>query len=358
MPKNKKLLIGLSIIPQVLLIKWLSAYPSVVETFYSKGLYVLISKSLRYALGWLPFSFGDLFYSLSIIYIIRWLFFNFKRIKTDFKGFFIDILCTISVVYLAFHLFWGMNYYRLPLHQHLNLQTQYTTEQLISTTERLIVQANKIHLKITQDSTQKVVSPYSNDEVFKKVPKGFHKLKTEFPNLDYTPKSIKKSLFSLPLTYMGFSGYLNPLTNEAQVDYLVPSFKIPMISSHEVAHQLGFAAENEANFIGILAASKHPDNYFKYSGTIFALKHCLIETFRRDSLAYETLKSKVNIGILKNYQEAQNFWTDYENPLEPIFKTTYDGFLKANNQSDGMESYNYVVALLVNYFDANNVKTN
>ena len=31
------------------------------------------------------------------------------------------------------------------------------------------------------------------------------------------------------------------------------------------------------------------------------------------------------------------------------FKMSYSGFLKANNQSAGLDSYSYVVALLVNY---------
>ncbi|MBR9756500.1 MAG: DUF3810 domain-containing protein [Algicola sp.] len=357
MPKNKKLLIALSILPQILLVKWLSAHPNMVELVYSKGLYPFISKWFRYMFGWLPFSFGDVFYALAIIYMVRWLVLNIKRLKSDFKGFFIDVFCAVSVVYLAFHLLWGLNYYRLPLHKNLGLEANYTTAQLLLTTEQLITQANTRHLNITQDSTKKVVLPYSNSTVFKMVPEGFHRLKTEFPSLDYQPRSIKKALFSLPLTYMGFSGYLNPLTNEAHVDYLVPNFRIPMIASHEVAHQLGFAAENEANFIGILAATKHPDKYFNYSGIIFALKHCLVEVYRRDPDAYETLKAKVNVGILKNYRELQEFWDSYENPLEPIFKVTYDGFLKANNQTDGMKSYSYVVALLVNYMASTNVKT-
>ena len=37
--------------------------------------------------------------------------------------------------------------------------------------------------------------------------------------------------------------------------------------------------------------------------------------------------------------------------LEPLFKATYNRYLIVNNQSDGMKSYSYVVALLVNYFD-------
>ena len=173
------------------------------------------------------------------------------------------------------------------------------------------------------------------------------------PQLHYHPASIKRSIFSLPLTYMGFAGYLNPLTNEAHVDGLIPSFKYPTTASHEVAHQLGYAAENEANFIGFLASVNHPDKYFNYSGYTFGLRHCLIEIFKRDETLYYELLDILNPGIIKNYKEVQDFWDNYENPAELIFRYTYDGYLKANQQTKGMKSYSYVVALIVNYLDPN-----
>jgi hypothetical protein len=151
---------------------------------------------------------------------------------------------------------------------------------------------------------------------------------------------------------MGFSGYLNPLTNESQIDALIPKYLFPTTTSHEIAHQLGYAAENEANFIGCLAAINHDDIYFKYSGYTFALRFCLNEIAKRDESLFDTLYKTVNKGILKNYKESRDFWVTYENPLEPIFKITYSSYLKANQQSKGMESYSYVVALLVNYFES------
>ncbi|MCB0432799.1 MAG: DUF3810 family protein, partial [Mangrovimonas sp.] len=69
----------------------------------------------------------------------------------------------------------------------------------------------------------------------------------------------------------------------------------------------------------------------------------------------EILVEKIDPGILKNYNEAEAFWDTYDNPLEPLFKLSYNSFLKANNQAKGMESYNYVVALLVNYFEKNSL---
>jgi len=122
-----------------------------------------------------------------------------------------------------------------------------------------------------------------------------------------------------------------------------------------VAHQLGYAAENEANFIGSLVAMSHPNIYFKYSGYSFALSHCMNELYRRDKDQFDTLAETIHKGIRKNYKEVNAFWEAYQNPLEPVFKVSYNTFLKANHQDKGIESYDYVVALLVNYFKINSL---
>ncbi|WGD33908.1 DUF3810 domain-containing protein [Olleya sp. YS] len=351
MLKNKKLLLALSIIPMYILVKILANYPTVIERFYSNGLYPYISKLFRYVLGWLPFSFGDLLYGFSIIFMLRWLFLNRKRMYKDTKNWLIDVFATLSIVYFAFHLFWGLNYYRNPLHVNLNLKDEYTTEQLLSVTKKLIEKSNAIHLDITKNDSVKVELPFTKKEILRLTPNSYQALDNTFPNLKYSPKSLKKSLFSVPLTYMGFSGYLNPLTNEAQVDYLIPVYKFPTTAAHEVAHQLGYAKENEANFIGFMATISNDNVYFKYSGYTFGLRHCLGEVFRRNPQLYEELIPTINKGILKNYQEVREFWDSYQNPFEPIFRSTYSSYLKANNQANGMASYSYVVALLVNYLE-------
>jgi hypothetical protein len=61
--------------------------------------------------------------------------------------------------------------------------------------------------------------------------------------------------------------------------------------------------------------------------------------------------SAVHPGILKSYQEMQDFWRSYENPFENISKTVWDRFLKVNNQTNGIKSYNYMVGLIVNYYE-------
>jgi len=336
---------------QIIGVNLLSYIPESVEQFYSNGIYSYISKLLRYVLGWLPFSFGDMAYALAIIVSVRWLIKNRQRIYKDTKHWLVDILATLSLVYLAFHVLWGFNYYRLPLNEALGVKAKYTTEELVAFTEKLITKSNEIHNKITANTDSlKVDIPYSKKEIYRMVPKGYEAISVAHPEFEYHPKSLKTSLFSIPLTYMGFSGYLNPFTNEAHVDGLIPVYKFPTTASHEAAHQIGYAAENEANFIGALASINNPDSYFQYSGYTFALRYCLAEVYKRDKTQYDDFLKQINKGILKNYREVQDFWQAYRNPLEPVFEKTFDTFLKANHQTEGTKTYSYVVALLVNYY--------
>ena len=249
MSKTKKLILALTIIPAFLLVKLASLNPKFIERYYSEWFYPLISKASRYAFGWIPFSVGDLLYTIAGILAIRWIINNRKRIFNDTKNWFIDVLTVISIAYIAFHFFWGFNYYRSPVHEKLDIGYKYSTEELITTTEYLIKKTNEIHSKLSDNDSMKITMPYSKKELISKSNDGFEHLKTIHPSFDFQPQSSKRSLYSLPLTYMGFSGYLNPFTNEAQIDGLIPLYQYPFTVCHEQAHQLGYAAENEANFI-------------------------------------------------------------------------------------------------------------
>ena len=85
------------------------------------------------------------------------------------------------------------------------------------------------------------------------------------------PSALKKSLLSLPLSYMGYSGYLNPFTLESQVNAKMPIQSLITTSLHETAHQMGYASEKEANFIAYLSAIKSKDPYIQYAGTFLHL---------------------------------------------------------------------------------------
>ena len=351
MPKRTRLILALLLPVQLVLLQVLKYFPNFIETYYSQGLYPIISTIPRYLFGWLPFSIGDVFYLLISILTIRWLYKNLRRLSYEPIRFFVDIFATLSIVYFVFNLLWGFNYYRVPLHQTLNIKTDYTTEQLISMTERFIAKSNEVHRELGFADSVKVDIPYTQKEIFNKSINGYENLENEYPHLAYSPKSIKKSGWSLGLTYMGYSGYYNAFSGEAQVNNLIKTYKFPVVSCHEQAHQLGYAAENEANFIATLASLKNDDSFIKYTGYIFALRYCINEIARRDIDKYNEMIKTVNPGILASYKEMRDFWESYQNPFETLSKAFWDQFLKANNQAKGIMSYSYMVALVVNHYE-------
>ena len=351
MQRKTALILALLLPLQFLMLQLLKFFPEFVEKHYSLGLYPLISKVSRYLFGWVPFSVGDIFYLLITILAIRWIYINFHRLHFEPIRFFVDIAATVSIVYFVFHLLWGFNYYRLPLHKSLGLESKYTNEQLLETTIRFIEKSNAMHRELGYADSTKIDLPFTQKEIFAKSFNGYKNLENKFPQLAFTPYSIKKSGWSLGLTYMGYSGYLNPFSGEAQVNNLIKTYKFSVVSCHEQAHQIGYAAENEANFIAVLATLNNDDPYIQYAGYIFTLRYLINQVARVDELKYEELLETINPRILISYKEMRDFWESYKNPFEAFSKVFWDNFLKANNQKRGIMSYNYMVALVVNYYE-------
>lgn len=346
--KKNRLYWTFFLVLQIIVLQLLGFVPEFVERFYSNGFYPQISKFSRTFLGWIPFSVGDLLYFLAIFFILKWIIKSFKT-KKNWKNILLDIGAVISIFYFFFHILWALNYYRQPLFEKMHIEKEYSDADLLKFTQLIIEKTNAVQLSITHNPKQKVVSTLSQEEIFEKSISGYENVAQQHPFLKYQKSSIKKSLISLPLSYMGFSGYLNPFTNEAQVNDRIPMINFPFTTCHEMAHQIGYASESEANFIGFLAVIQNDDVYFKYSGYSAALRYCLRNWEVRNPALGKKLRSTINPGVLENFKDAAQHWKQYETFIEVGFEYFYDHFLKINKQEDGMESYSKFLNLLINY---------
>ncbi len=357
MLKFKKIL-ALSLIPQYLIVQFFSYYPETIETVYSNFLYEYISTFLRSISSKIPFAIGDTFYLSAIIFFIYWVITN---IKTP-KKLFIEIFASISVIYFFFNISWGLNYYRIPIHKQVKTNN-YSYEDLNKFTTELIKKINKLHIELTLNDSLKVVIPYNFKENSKITTDNYVKLAKNNMNnsiirsiksiSNFTSndniENIKGSIISIPLSYMGFSGYLNPFTHEYNINALIPNNSMPMVMSHEVAHEIGFASEMEANFIGYISLISSDDLYHQYFGHSFALIQCLNEIQKSKTEIYNSYLASTNRGVLENYREIFEFWNNYNSPFEPIIKKIYDYFLKVNKVEDGIRNYNQSLSLILNY---------
>jgi hypothetical protein len=343
---KKYRILSVLLVVQWLVIQLISKSPDFVENYYSTGIYPYISRFFRFLFGWISFSFGDVIYIVLSVLILRFIMQSFRKKRVEI----VKITGLLSIIYFCFHFFWGINYLRRPLYKTLDIrELNYSTDDLEKFTYLLIDKINKTQIEITDNDTVKVALPFSKKEIYNKVQDGYNKLSKKHPQFMYQGQSLKHSMISLPMTYLGTSGYLNPFTGEAQVNSLNPSISYASISCHEVAHQLGYAAENEANFIGFMSSINNENIYFQYSGYYMGLRYALNDLYRHDKEKYKIAIQKVNKGILKNMKESQEFWQGYQNSIEPYSKKIFDLFLKANKQTAGIKSYSLMVGMLINY---------
>ncbi len=348
---KKNLVVTLLLPIQILIVRYLGTKSAWIEHYYSNGIYIPISKTLRFLFGWIPISIGDVFGLIVLFLLLKnvlsLLISRFKNIlpKT------IHFLAILSLIHFIFYLFWGLNYFREPLYKSLELTNgKYSTAQLYNVTKKIATNFNEIHQKIATNDSMAIEITMSRNMIYELAPQGFENLAKTYPQLNYTIPSIKSSLVSVFQSYNGTSGYFNPISGEAQVNHQIPITGYPATACHEIAHQIGWAAENEANFIGFLACIHHSNIYFKYAGYRMAFQYCIGELQKRDVTLATQIKRKVNKGIFKDYKNTYLHWKKYENPIEPYIKKGYNSYLKANNQSKGIKSYNYVVDLLIAYY--------
>ena len=347
---KSKYILPLFLLLQIIFLKIIPFYPEFIEKYYSTDLYLKIASFSRITFGRIPFSIGDCIYFILIVLFIKWIWTKRKSWKLLWKDNLLTALSFLSVFYFLFHFLWAFNYYRVPLFEKMGIQREYSDGDLLDFTKKLITKTNSIQYQITKNNNLKVKSPFSQEQLFKMNLNGYSNLATEHPYFSYSHLSIKKSLFSLPLTYMGFGGYLNPFTNEAQVNDLGPLYSFPMTANHEMAHQMGYASESECNFIGFLASIKNDNLHIQYSGYSMALRYCLGIIRAKDEKLFNQIVKAVHPGILNNYKESQDFWKQYETFIEVGFHIFYDNFLKMNQQKDGMDSYSRFVDLMINYY--------
>jgi hypothetical protein len=158
---------------------------------------------------------------------------------------------------------------------------------------------------------------------------------------------------------MGFSGYYNPFTGEAQVRTDIPRVLIPYIVCHEMAHQLGYASESEANFVGYLAASVSSNPYFRYSVYLDLFSYAqgeeiaiLAQQNDRTELEYAIKSNRERLDTLvkKDRKEIREFFFKRRNKISPAMSSMYDQYLKLNRQQMGIQSYDEVIGWLLAYF--------
>lgn len=352
---RKKLYQLLALVLAIILLRLLTNWPLFIEQVYANGIYRLISITQRAITTWLPFSLGDVAYAIVILLILVGVYRYVKGIfkaKENRGSLALNGLLSGTVIflcaYLIFQICWGLNYFRQPLSERLSLNAESADqEQLTQLADILIQRVNAAHLDLTNDSLVQYSNPITSDALYKIASTGYD----QSADFNFKVRSTKTSLYKMLMNYGGIGGYYNPFSGESQVNTDPPKFSLPFTICHEMAHQSGISAEEEANFVGYITALNTKDRFFKYSAELEAFMYTVSELGRMDTTARKHYYLSLNKGVKADIKEYRQFWRKYENAIEPYFEWYYDLFLKSNNQPKGIRSYNEFVNLLVGYYE-------
>jgi hypothetical protein len=345
--KNKLLIAFLA---TAVFIKFFSMFPGAVETYYSHGIYRVTAAAQRILFGWIPISMGDVLY-IGVPLFLAYKFFRLiARIlkKQQTRQHWIDGLrwCATVILgaYVCFYGLWGLNYNRKGIDHELGLTVgRYTKDELLIVVHTVIERLQELEPTARVDRA----SRHAKALLIQGAVDAYKRLSLEPYGMSYSFRSVKPVLSSKLCNWLGYPGYYNPFSGEAQVNTAMPVFTQPFVICHEMSHQLGYAGENEANFIGYLAAKSSEDSAFRYSAYVKVYSYAIRNLRRLDPALAAELHKKVPEGVSRDRDEENEFWAQYANKVEVAKDKVYDKFLKANQQPGGILSYDEVVAWVI-----------
>lgn len=296
--------------------------------------------------AWIPFSFGDVLYILLGVFLLYHVVRCFSK-KTR-KNALLKIFISVNTFYFIYQIFWGMLYFQTPIIKKLTSQKEPTLDKA-KVLALQYLQKCKDTRKLAQEDKNGIFIITDLKSVQKEIlyrqtllPKNISNKKASEIN------SFKPSLFKNVMSFTGILGYYNPFTAESQFNSQLPNILIPFTSAHESSHQLGFAREQEANFVGYLIGINSKNTELRYSTEYFTLKSLLNYIVDKDPEFVKNVLQNYSPEMKRDRAYEKAFILKHQGLLDDFFGFTNNVFLKSNQQ-EGSVTYSYFINLLLNY---------
>ena len=342
-----------------------SIFPQAVATYFSFGLFQYIGLGLRSLTGGLKMPIGEYVYLILIIVLIINIIYSLYKLKSKinkepFKNHLLRFGKYFSLklvqLYVVFMLIWGLNYQKSSPAKSfdLKLDTSYSIVQLDSLSLDLMEELNKTRQLLSDSFIQKM----EVDQVFRNSIYNYKQLENRFPQLHLDKPLLKEAAFPSWGDYLGYLAFYQPITGEAIVRTDIPLLTLPYTSCHELAHQMGYASESEANFIAFVVATESSDVLLRYSMLLQMFTYCQSEHlgFIAKTGNFEKWKTIVNRNkalldpkVIEDRKKIKDFFIQRQHLLLPASTSLYDQFLQWNKQAKGIKSYDEVLLWVLAY---------
>jgi hypothetical protein len=285
-----------------------------------------------------------LFYVLrTIILLIR------EEHRLAHLGHRVFVLAAVGLyLFAAYSWIWGGLYSATDFSERSGLSADgITVQELTEVTALFAERANALSGEVLRDTD----GHFNEDsDYYFALSKGvYSNLEKEFPELRSSSYPPKAMIYSKLMSAIGFTGVYIGLTGETNINVDAPGSLIPATIAHEMAHQRGISAEEEANFAGIAASVTSNITVYEYSGYLSGLMYLSDALYDADPDAWARISDTLNENVVRDWTDNSIYWSQYDTGAAEAVTAMYDSYLKQNGEALGVESYGACVDLLVTW---------
>jgi hypothetical protein len=318
-----------------------------IEHAYANGAFAWMNAAFVPLSNAVPFALGDLEVLLALAVLVGGWVVGLRRVRgSRLRAVALLLAHTAAfaaAIVIAFNLFWGWNYRRVPVAARVDYQASRVTPAAVSRFADRIAgilndDAVPAHERMRTESAGAMRAELARD--FLPV---VARLGDTWPVAVTVPKTtIAERLYEMA----GVGGQYDPFAFETLLNAAFLPFEIPRALAHEWSHAAGFGDEGDANLIGTLACLRSSDPLIRYSGAYWTYGELPESDRRRLHLAP---------AVVADFKAGNERFLRYYNPrLFTISWSFYDRYLRANGVAGGVVSYSRYIQLLVGTaFDAN-----
>ncbi len=331
----------------------LSGRAELVERVYSRGVFPPLARALAAVSSLVPFSLAEtgvlavaLFTLLGIVKCVR-----VRRelgLVRAFGRFVLRMTALAGVLYATYVLVWGLNHQRRPFGEEAGYDLAAPEpDELARLAEHLVGEVNAVRPELGEDADGVARMPHDDAELLRLVKRAYESCTELHGGLGAPPGVPKRPLSSPLLSAWWIAGIYSPFTAEAHVNAELPEPEVAFATAHELAHSLGFARENEANYLAWLACSRSADPSLRYSGLLRATRSVISALAATDPERALELAELLHPGVGRDETAIRDFWTGTESWTTRVAQNVNDAYLKSQGHAAGVLSYGMFVELLV-----------
>jgi hypothetical protein len=343
-----------SLVVVVVTLRVLAAmHPEIVEHAYGRSVYPRIAAVLSGLTAWAPFSIAEFVIVLLVVSgsvgAVRGTM-RALRSPAPFRALgdaLLRIAIAAGIVYLVFLVLWGLNYQRSPLAASTGLSMDAPSPgELAAAAAELIQQSEELRASVGEDANGVAIVRKRVAGALAGASLGYEVLDDQWPVVAGEVVPAKRVLLSHVMAFLGMSGIFVPFTGEANVNTTLPEWTLPFVAAHEIAHQRGFAREDEANYLAYAACARHPEAAARYSAALEGSLFVMAVLRVRDPAAHHALEARRGAAVRRDLEALEAWRRRYKSRAADVHEKVNDAYLRAQG-TEGVTSYGRMVDLLL-----------